>query len=237
MTINPTGLVGGLTQSQNSDAIPQKDLGKDDFLKLLVTQLQNQDPLQPMQNTEFVAQLAQFSSLEQLTNMNEQISLVQLAQLSTSNIQAAGLVGQEVTAEGDTFSYDGIGGEDLVFNLAKPAAGGEVTIYDEYGGRVQTIEFGPQEQGEVSLNWDGRTDSGTMAGAGRYRMEVKAHDHDDNPVEANTFFTGTVTGIFFDGGLSELEVEGSRVRLGEIVSISRPSTSDDGGPAADGREE
>lgn len=222
MTIGALGGVNEAAQSQFSDAIDSNSLGKQDFLQLLVTQLQNQDPLQPMENTEFVAQLAQFSSLEQLTNVNDQLAGVQMGQISISNLQATDLVGQEITARGDHFNYDGTGGTDLSFELGEDAVGGEVSIYDEYGGLVTTIELGAQDAGLSSVHWDGRTDSGTMAGAGRYSMEITAHDAEDNPVDVSTFFTGEVTGIFFDQGLTELEVEGSRVRLGDIVSIGSP---------------
>jgi flagellar basal-body rod modification protein FlgD len=225
MTIETSGVAGGAALSQFSDAMGANSLGKDAFLQLLVTQLQNQDPLQPMDNTEFVAQLAQFSSLEQLTSVNDQLSSVQLGLISSSNLQAAGLVGKEVTSRGDQFSYDGTGGTDLGFELSGEATGGEIRIYDEFGGLVRTIDLGAQPAGTVSVNWDGRTDSGTSAGAGRYRMEIEAHDAEDGSVEASTLSTGVVTGIFFDQGVAELEVEGTRVRLGDVVSISEPDTA------------
>jgi flagellar basal-body rod modification protein FlgD len=237
MTISALGGVNEAAQSQFSDALQTSSLGKEDFLRLLVTQLQNQDPLQPMENTEFVAQLAQFSSLEQLTNVNEQLTGVQLGQISMSNLQAADLVGQEITARGDHFTYDGNGGADLSFELDGDVAGGEVAIYDEFGGLVRTIDLGEQDAGLSSVHWDGRTDSGTLAGSGRYRMEVTAHDAEDNPVNVSTLFTGEVTGIFFDEGLTELEVEGSRVRLGDIVSVGSPSTPPDDGESSDMGEE
>lgn len=233
MTIGALGGVNEAAQSQFSDALQNESLGKEDFLQLLVTQLQNQDPLQPMENTEFVAQLAQFSSLEQLSNVNEQLSGVQMGQMNLSNLQATDLVGQQITARGDHFTYDGTGGTDLSFELGGEAAGGEVAIYDEYGGLVTTIDLGQQDAGVSSVTWDGHTDSGTMAGAGRYSMEITAHDAEDNPVDVSTLFSGEVTGIYFDQGLTELEVEGSRVRLGDIVSIG--SADEDG--ASDTGEE
>lgn len=226
-----TGLTGvsSQTESQMSDALQDSSLGKEDFLRLLVTQLQNQDPLQPMENTQFVAQLAQFSSLEQLTNMNDQLAGVQLGQLSQSNLQAAALVGQEITARGDHFVYDGTGGTDMEFELAGDVTSGEIRIYDEYGGLVQTLDIGEQEAGMVTEHWDGQTSAGTTAGAGRYRVEIEAFDADENPVDVSTMFTGTVTGIFFDRGMTELEVDGSRVRLGDIVSIGVESNAPDEG--------
>ena len=83
----------------------------------------------------------------------------------------------------------------------------------------------------VRLFKDQRNVLSTSAGAGRYRIEIQAYDADDNPIEVSTLSTGTVTGIYFDRGLAELEVEGSRVRLGDIVSVGAPSNAspDDGG--------
>lgn len=237
MTIDTGGIAGGSSLSQFSDAMGANSLGKDAFLQLLVTQLQNQDPLQPMDNTEFVAQLAQFSSVEQLTSVNDQLTAVQLGLISSSNLQAAGLVGKEITSRGDQFSYDGTGGTDLSFELAGEATGGEIRIYDEFGGLVRTIELGSQPSGTVTVPWDGRTDSGTEAGAGRYRIEIEATDADDNPVEASTLSTGIATGIFFDQGVAELEVDGTRVRLGDIVSVNDPDNAPAGGAGAEAEEE
>jgi len=235
MTIDEVGASNGTAGSQFYDAMQSNSLGKDDFLRLLVTQLQNQDPLQPMENTEFVAQLAQFSSLEQLTNIGDQLGLVQLGQMSVSNMQAASLVGREITASGNTFEYDGTGGIDLDFELSGDAERIEITIFDEHGGEIRNMEVGPRASGTISEFWDGRTDGDTLAGAGNYRMEIQAFDGEDNPVETNTLFTGTVTGIFFDRGYAELEVDGARIRLGDIVSIGNPTESDAGEEG--GREE
>lgn len=231
MTINGLGASDVTSESQFHDALQSSSLGKDDFLRLLVTQLQHQDPLQPMQNTEFVAQLAQFSSLEQLNNIGDQLSLVQMGQMSVSNMQAAALVGREITAHGDTFQYDGSGGIDLDFELSSDAARVEVVVVDEFGGEVRTLDLGERSAGVVTERWDGRTDGGTFAGGGRYRMEIRAYDEADEPIETSTMFTGTVTGIFFDRGYAELEVDGARVRLGDVVSIGTPT-----GPRAAGED-
>jgi flagellar basal-body rod modification protein FlgD len=229
MTISGTGASTETVESQFYDATRANSLGKDDFLMLLVTQLRNQDPLQPMENTEFVAQLAQFSSLEQLTNIGDQLALVEIGQMSVSNMQAASLVGREITARGDTFSYDGTGGTDLEFELSGNAERVEIVITDEHGAEVRTLELGPQSSGMVSEHWDGRTDSGTFAGAGRYQMQIRAFDGEDTPVETSTLFTGTVTGIFFDRGYAELEVDGARIRLGDVVSIGTPAGAPEAG--------
>lgn len=206
----------------------QQSLGKDDFLRLLVAQLNNQDPLQPMDNTEFVAQLAQFSSLEQLVNVSDGLAMVQLAELSSGNVQAASLVGKEITAAGNGFTYSGTGEQDLSFDLAGLAETVTVRIVDEGGATVRTMELGRQDSGTVSFSWDGRTDAGVAAGPGQYSLEIEAHDSDGGSVEATTTLRGIATGIFFDQGYAELEVGGTRVRLGDVIAITEPGGTSDG---------
>jgi len=226
--VNPAaGTVGGQQTSSLFSSTEQTSMGKEDFLRLLVAQLENQDPLKPMENTEFVAQLAQFSSLEQLVTVSDGMTGLQMAQMGMSNLQAAELVGQNVMANGDTFNYDGSGGTDLGFDLGADASNVTVTIRDEAGGIMRTIELGENASGPTTLNWDGLTDSGTAAAGGRYTMEITAEDVAGNPIEASTRVTGEVTGVYYDTGIAELEIDGVRIRLGDIVSVS--DGSDDAG--------
>jgi len=132
----PAAAISGTSESY----APEKAvLGKEDFLKLLVEQLKNQDPLNPMESTEFTAQLAQFSSLEQLTNMNESLEYSQLYQSSINNAQAVGFIGKTVKATGDSINVkDGISNQ-IQFDLARDAETVNIHIYDSSDNLVNIL--------------------------------------------------------------------------------------------------
>ena len=113
-------------------------LGKDSFMQLLVTQLQYQDPLNPMDNTEFTAQLAQFSQLEAMENMNETMEAMAVLQSSLNNIQALSFIGKTVNATGNTIEYGG-SAVDLGYSLDDDATTVRVSIYNEDGTKVRTL--------------------------------------------------------------------------------------------------
>ena len=117
-------------------AVEKESLGKDDFLKMLVAQLQNQDPLNPLDGTDFTAQLAQFSSLEQLDNMNSQLNVIGLYQSSLNNSQSVGLIGQQITANGNSVMVEGPA-TILSYDLSGNTDTVSVKIYDQEGSLVR----------------------------------------------------------------------------------------------------
>ena len=120
-----TETISTATQSSSEVYVPAQDkttLGKDDFLKLFVAQLQNQDPLSPMESTEFTSQLAQFSSLEQLTNMNQNLDYLLMYQASMNNAEAINFIGSTVKASGNSISVKDGESDQIQFDLAADAA-------------------------------------------------------------------------------------------------------------------
>jgi len=193
-------------------------LGKDDFLKLFTTQLRFQDPLNPLDSTDFTAQLAQFSSLEQLFNMNASLQDILTYQGSLNNAMAVGLIGRVVKVDGDSFTLAGTA--DLEYALADDAASVTITIQDEEGNVVATIDAGAQQAGEQSFCWDGTGDDGLHLPDGDYTFSVTAVDGNGENVEVETSVTGTVTGITFDSGVTYLVLDnGMQVSLGEIMEV------------------
>ena len=118
---------------------------KEAFLKLLVAQLQQQDPLSPVDGTEWVAQLAQFSVVEQQMQQSEQLDLISLQLTGIASNEAIGLIGKEVTVQGDMISFDGVEATGFSVDLQKPAAEVTVTIRDAQGNAVKTMELGAQK--------------------------------------------------------------------------------------------
>jgi flagellar basal-body rod modification protein FlgD len=211
------------TTSSQSTSVDVSTLGKDDFLKLLIAQLQNQDPLNPASNTEFVAQLAQFSSLEQMTLMNTNLekaigndsSLTE----TISNAMMINYFGKNVSAETNSFLYDG-GDAQLRFNLDSMTLGGKLEIYDSEGKIVRNINLASMNQGMNDYEWDGITDSGVKASPGIYTYKLDLVDSDGNKVEATPLYSGVVEGITYKDGMANLNVNGVLVPFSKITTIT-----------------
>lgn len=216
--------VGGLdaVKVAQSTTPEQKNsvLDKDDFLKLLVTQLEAQDPLNPLESTEFTAQLAQFSSLEQLYTINDNMEHLQLYQAAVNNVQAVSLIGKTVKVQGNSIDLkDGVSSA-IHFELAADAASVFVNIYDPYGGLAKTIEAGPLNAGEQTLDWDTTDHRGDQMADGDYTFEVFAVDAGKQIVETTALFTGTVTDVVFKDGTAWLLAGNREIPMGNVLQVS-----------------
>ncbi len=197
-------------------------LGEDTFLRLLTTQLQYQDPLNPMDSTQFVAQLAQFSQLEQTTNLKKAMETSVQYMSSLNNYSAASLVGHEVRAAGDVIGLTDGAEPALAFSLSSDAAQVRLQILDASGVPVQTLAVGPQAAGGHSVVWDGTNAAGLRLPPGSYRFEVNATDNTGGAVASTLFTQGRVTGVTFDNNVAYFLINGSRIPASGIVEISNP---------------
>ncbi len=189
--------IGSVTDSSSLFQAPgskETALGKDDFLTLLVAQLQNQDPLNPADSTEFTAQLAQFSQLEQLTNMSEKLESFSSMAGQVERQSALGLLGGEVVVEASEFEVYG-GNQTLGYRLDAPAE--EVTLYvlDSKGYNVATLPSEGTAAGEYFVDWDGTGDDGQPVAPGTYSLVAKALDEDEKTVESTSLIRSIVTGV------------------------------------------
>jgi len=200
-------------------------LGKEDFLKLLVAQLANQDPLNPMESTEFTAQLAQFSSLEQLTNVNKNLDYLRLYQISMNNAQAVNFIGKTVKAVGDSISVKDGASNPVQFNLAGDAAEVNVYIYDASGTLVKTLNGGALSSGEHSLEWDGTNENGETVSDGTYTFEVSAADASGETIASLTYMTVEVTGVTFKGGNAYLLAGDIEISMSDIIEVTENNDS------------
>ncbi len=213
------------TASNISNASESSIVGKEDFLKLLVTQLQYQDPLNPAESTEFTAQLAQFSSLEQLTNVNKNLEYLQLYQASINNAQAVGFIGKTVSASGNSINVsDGVS-EGINFELSEDAANVTISIYDGSGELAGTIEAGELGEGTQSIAWNAKDPDGNTVSDGDYTFEVAAVDSEGNEVEVSTFTKVTITGVTFEDGTAYLLAGGRKIAIGDIKEVYGSSES------------
>lgn len=226
MPIQPTSASGSsTTSSSSSTAAPQGTLGKDAFLKLLVAQLSHQDPLKPMEGTEFVTQLAQFTTVEQQIAQSGKLDLISLQLSGLASNEAASLVGKTVTVRGKGMAFDGNLATSSSATLGADAEKVKVEIRDANGDVVRTIEMGAREAGAVTVAWDGKDDNGVTQPAGNYTMDVKATTEDGKDVSVTQDVTGKVVQVTFDKGYPEIVLDsGVRVPVSDLVSVSQPST-------------
>ena len=196
-------------------------MGKDDFLKILVAQLQAQNPLDPQDPTEFASQLAQFSSLEQLMNVNQTIQSLILYSASQSNNLALLFVGKNILAAGDTFSFKtGEAQPEMIYNLASDAETVTVTVYDEEGNVVKTINLTNQTAGEHRIEFDGLDNNNSPLPDGKYRFEVSAKDADGKNITTSTYIMGLVERVVFENGYTYLIVNGKRISISDVTEVA-----------------
>ena len=200
-------------------------LGQDAFLKLLLVQLQNQDPMEPVKNSDFIAQLAQFSSLEQLQHINkavssddEAVATLELRKAIEGNT-AVSLIGKGVEIPTDTVAYSGGRSVELGYHLAGLANQVDILIFGADGNLVRTLtEFSPEE-GNGSLFWDGKDAAGRLVEAGNYHIVSAAVNGQGNPVTTSAALTGQVTGVRYEDGVPILTLDGGEAPLSAVTRI------------------
>jgi len=195
-------------------------LGADTFLKLLTAQLQFQDPLQPMESTEFVTQLAQFSEVEKTVDMNKTLGTLTQYMASINNYNAAGLIGREVQVEGGGVPLRENTPGILNYRLEGDSTEVMIRISDGAGNVVRTLLAGRQTAGFQSVTWNGLDEQGNRLPDGEYRYDVSAVDAERRPVLTTTYTQGRVTGITFEGGIAYLTVNGARVPASGVLRIN-----------------
>jgi len=203
MSIEGVGTAYGETSSYTS---PKKELGKEDFLTLLVEQLKHQDPLNPMESAEFTATLAQFSSLEQLFGMNENLAGIKEVLSNQDKENFLELIGKTVKVEDNTIAVEDGNAASGSYMLEEDAADVVISIYDSNGIEIRTLSPGRQAAGECDVVWDGKDSSGEMAEDGIYSFEITATNEAGNYVTVNTYISGEVTGVTYKDGIPYLMI-------------------------------
>ena len=206
---------------------PVEILGKNDFLNLLVTQLQHQDPLNPADSTEFTAQLAQFSSLEQLNNINDNLKNMELFQTAMTNSQAVSYIGKEITAKGNSVQLESGRPAECQFELEANAALATISVYDVNGGFVKSFETGPLNSGRQSAAWDGTDRNDNPVSAGLYRFEVQAVDADNQGVSVTPLMSSVVTGVSFKDQTASLITDLQTIAIDDVIAVSEGQSQPD----------
>jgi flagellar basal-body rod modification protein FlgD len=206
------------TAAQGSSA-----LGKNEFLKLLTAQLANQDPTAPTDNQAFIAQLAQFSSVEQAQATNSNLESLLIAQSTANQQSAANFIGKDVIFKSPTVGLTDQGGTVLA-NLASSASTVKLTITDSAGKVVKTLELKDVNAGPLSIPWDGRSDQGFKEPAGTYTVAFDAKDAKGNSVSVDMRGRARVTGVSLEAGYPELIVNNVHIKMNDVLDVLQTTT-------------
>ncbi len=201
-----------------ADPVSKNTMGKEAFFNLLVKQLQYQDPLNPVENTEFTAQLAQFTSLETLDNIDKSLQGFISLQSSVNNVQAVSFIGKKVNAQGNILQYKG-GDATINYKLDEKAADVRLQIYTDDGSLVRTIDLQNVPEGDAQHVWNGLDDNGQAVTGGKYRFTIQALDYEGNQVGTSSYVMGEVTGVRYDNGTTYLIIGDKEVTISNVEKI------------------
>lgn len=219
MTVSAVSAGSGAVVKSSSQSLAANF---DNFLHLLTTQLQNQDPLAPMDANSFTSQLVQFASVEQAIQSNTKLAELGQAVQSSATASAMGMLGQQATASTDRIALGSAGNASIRYRLAEAAATVQVSVLDDKGHVVRTAAGG-SGTGDNLLQWDGTDAAGRRLAAGEYTVRVDATRVDGTKVGVEQFVTGTVQGIEPKDGLIDLVIDGAAVPLSAVRIVRQAS--------------
>jgi flagellar basal-body rod modification protein FlgD len=216
---------GGSTSTTTTAA--KKSLDKDAFMKLLVAQLSHQDPMNPLDGTQMAAQLAQFTTVEQLTKLNTametQTAAAQVASLTSQSALSASLLGRQVEALGNQVVVPSTGKGEILVDIGGTGGKGTLTLTDTAGAVIATREIGSLKPGNSQVI---TLPSDLPPGTWTYSLSVK--DSSDTAVSVTTYSSGIVSGVEFKNGEIVLQAGGLELLLSNLVRIAPASSSSSG---------
>lgn len=213
---NNNNLFTNATQSSDSNS---NTLDKDAFLKLLVAEIQNQNPLEPMDNQKFLDQMTQFTTMEQMTNMSESFQGFITQMQSATKLQASAVVGKYAVIEGNTIKFKDNVAEGIVYNVEEE---GEIfiRITDKEGNLVREDSLGYNEPGIYGYQWDGRNNSGTIQTEGTYDYQMVMIDSNGEEQTFGGVDGGTVEAVQFIDDEIYVIVNNQKYDFKDIIEIS-----------------
>ncbi len=197
------------------------ELMMDDFMSIFLTQLQYQDPLNPMENTDMTAQMAQISMVEQQYNTVETLEAISEQLGAQKESQYLGYLGKAVMIDGSAVTIkDGevIGGNYIIDEDASV----DITIYDQDGTKVRTMSAGEIEAGEHKVSWDGLDSEGNLMDDGLFYYEITASDADGDPVDVDTTYSGIINGVSFENDPPYLITDEGTISVDSVIRVYEP---------------
>lgn len=210
--------------SKKMRAVGSDKLDKDAFMKLMLSQMKNQDPTNPLKSHEMAAQLAQFTSVEQMMNMNQTLTELKNAQKPQEGFQALNFIGKAVS--GDSAKLVRMKGDkdhDFTFVLGEDARDMDIRIRDANGDAVRTVSLHDLKQGENRFSWNGQDDRGHAMPAGEYKFFPEAKTATGKKVGVKTDFEGIITGLNYTTEGPVLLVGNQSVKIKDVKRIVEPS--------------
>jgi len=220
--------ISGISMVEEPSPYAEKasqEVDRDAFIKMFLAQMKHQDPLNPMDGSEFAAQIAQFSSLEQLYNVNESLESMVAGQEDQGRFQTLSLIGKVVLAEGNELTLEAEGTVQGGLELDQTATC-SVLIYTEDGLPVRSLNLGQLGAGRHEFEWDGETAAGDRMPEGAYSFKVVALDTNGDSVEATPHMLGTVDRISLAGGASTLYVGQTPLDFESVLDIRNSTTGE-----------
>lgn len=220
--LDPLALNGVQSVGETQGELASQRLADDlnQFLNLLVTQLENQDPLDPLDPNEFTSQLVQFASVEQQIYQNQNLEdMLELQQASLLGT-VVGYIGSQVEVQGSTLSLEN-GQSRFTYNLEASAANTTITISDS-NGRTVYFTDGETDAGSHEFAWNGTDNFGFPLEDGAYTLNVNSLDPDGNPVNVGTTVIGTVSGVSTDNGKTLLSIGEAQYSIDQVLAIRAP---------------
>ena len=198
---------------------PFSSIGADDFFELLIAKMQNQDPLNPIDDNEFISQVTQFTQLEELKSMKSALENLAITQGASASTQAVNLLNKYVVTEGNEFTIRDEGEDSKIrFELDKDATDVSLVVYDSSGNVVDVRSLGSMTAGSHDYIYDGKDIQGNQLDKGTYRYQIKAYRGSDE-VDVKTYSIRLVDGIKFENGDVILKSGDSQIDLADIIEI------------------
>jgi flagellar basal-body rod modification protein FlgD len=207
------------TSNSSSSASSSTAAAQNQFMTLLVTQMQNQDPLNPMDNSQMTSQLAQLSTVSGINTLNSTVQSLLASYQSSQTLQAASMIGQNVLTPGNTMTLAN-GSAPFGVNVTTASGNVQVAIQNAEGKTIDTMNLGAQAAGPVPLAWDGTTSSGATAPAGNYTFTVSSSTDGQSTQGASALAYGKVTSVTTGTSGVTLNVANiGAVNLSSVVQI------------------
>lgn len=222
ITSNNTDLdLASLQLASSATNKAKKELGQEDFLALMIQQLKNQDPLKPMENGEFIGQMAQFSTVSGIADMSKSIAGLTDAFNSGQALQAASMVGRTVLTEASSATFSGTKPVDGAVELPYGTSSAVVRVYSNAGELLRELPLGAQQAGLSNFSWDGTLANGQPAPAGRYKFTA-AIENAQGATALTTYLASKVESVTLagDGSGSQIRTDsGATVRLSQVKAV------------------
>ncbi len=219
---NPYSSLNGNTTASSADANSSQGI-QDRFLKLLVTQLQAQDPMNPMDNSQMTSQMAQISQVSGMEKLNQTMASMLSAQIASQSLMATTLVGHQVQSPGNALASAG-DGKDVPGGVSLEAPGKTmtITIRDKNNVAVNTVTVSNPTSGMNNFVWNGKDAAGNILPAGNYTFDATATKADGTSVATSTYTTRKVNGVAWDNsGIPQLLLsDGSRAKLSDVAQMN-----------------